>query len=101
MGYTASVCERLRKVGLDDAERVESAGNLRAVVDRAERPGRAADRLLLAHCLGRDRTAFDEARHEAALGLDEREHLGADAERRCDERGAVLGLPVDAEELGV
>src|SRR5206468_566015 len=45
--------------------------------------------------------ALDELRDEVALGLDEADDLGREAELGRDPRGGVLGAAVDPEELGV
>jgi hypothetical protein len=70
-------------------------------VHRPERLRHAPQRLRLPHRLRHDDVAVDEARHEVPLGLDERDHLRADADCGCRERGLVLGAPVDPEQLGV
>ena len=56
---------------------------------------------VLAHALdGHDRS-FDEARHEVALGLDERHDVGADTDRGGGEGRLVLDGAIDPEQGGV
>ena len=66
-----------------------------------QRLGDAADRIRLAHAILRQRRAFDETRHEAALGLEERDHLRADPDGGRGERRLVLDGTVDPEQTGV
>ena len=54
-----------------------------------------------ASSLGAERGAGDEARDEAALGLEERDDLGRDPERRGARVGLPLDAPVDVEQLGL
>ena len=63
--------------------------------------GHALDPVRLAHVLERHDRALDEARHEVPLGLDERHHLGPDADGSSRERGLVLDGAVDPERVGV
>ena len=100
-GHVAAALECGRAIGLDDAERVEGAGNRRALVEGAERGGHAGEEVRLAHPLGGRGRSLDEAGHEPALGLDERHHLWADPERGCGLRRLELDRPVDAEQVRV
>ena len=93
--------ERGRAVLLDDAKRIEARADRGPLVDAQERAGQLAQPLGPAQLLGRDRAALDEARDEVSLRLEEAHDLGADAQLGCDARGLVLGVPVDAEQLGV
>ena len=101
VGDLPAARERRLAVRLDDAEGVERAGNRRAVVERAKRRGDAAQELRRAHRLEQRDLAFDEARDEPALGLDEGDHLGADAELGRPLRRRELDRAVDAEQARV
>ena len=100
-GHAAAAREHGLSVFLDDPERVEPAGDRRPVVDRAQGRRHAGDRRGRRELVGRDRRALDEAGHEAALGLDEGDHLGPDADLGRDQRRPVLGTPVDPEQIRV
>ena len=45
--------------------------------------------------------ALDESRHEVALRLQERDHLGPDSKAGCGERCRMLDVAVDAEQRRV
>ncbi len=99
---TAAAIERGSSIGLDDAERVERAGNRRR--RRETHAARAATRLSicrLAHPLERRDLARDESCHEPALRLDERDDLGPDAERGGRLGRRELDRAVDPEQAGV
>ena len=67
-------------------------------MDGPESPRNALDRLHFAHALDRADLSLDETRDEISLGLDERDHLGTDSDRRGRERRFVLDSAVDSEE---
>jgi len=70
-------------------------------VDPAERLGDGPEDLRGPDLREADRPALDEACDEIALGSDERDDLGPDADAGRGNRGGVLDLAADAEEVGV
>ena len=68
------------RIGLDDAERVEAAGDRRAVVEAPQERCRLVDR-------DPADLALDEARDQVALGLEEGDHLRPDPECGSRDRG--------------
>ena len=91
-GHGDPVLGRRRRVGLDDAKRVEAAGDRPGSV---QAPEQAADRPRV----GAADLALDEAGDEQAVG--EPCDLGADAELGREDGGLVLVLAVDPEQAGV
>ena len=101
LGHASSAVERCLPIRLDHAEGVEHSGDLRAVVECAQRSRDALEHRRLAHPLQRGNRSLDEAGDEPSLRLDERDDLGADPERGgCLGRGELDG-PVDPEQVRV
>src|SRR5205085_7212008 len=80
--------ERGRAVDLDDAEAVEAGREGRPGVEAGERATDLFD-------VDPADLALDEARDEVALGLDEADDLGREAELGRDPGGGVLRVAVD------
>ena len=93
--------ERRRAVGLDHAEGVERPGYRGPSVKRTQSRRNASQHVRLAHPLDRRDLAVDEAGHQPSLGLDERDDLRADADRRRRLRCRELDAPVDPQQAGV
>ncbi len=81
-------------VRLDHAEGVEAARDRPPAVEAPQQCRRLLDG-------DAPDLAFDETRDEASLRLDERDHLRRDSELRRGERGVVLDVAVDPEQLRV
>ena len=83
-----------RPVRLDDAERVEAAGDRPPSVEAAQQRRNLLDP-------GAPDLALDVARHEVALRLHERDHLRPDPELRGRDGRVALDVAVDSQQLGV
>src|SRR5438876_6594608 len=100
-GNGHAVRDRERTVGLDDPERDEEAGDGRTLVDAAQRVDDAPDGRPLVDLLQRHRLTHDEASDEVALRADEGDYFWTHPDAGGGDRGGMLHLAADAEQMGV